>query len=100
MDIMRYTCKHVMTQRYMFAEPNCEVAIIKNKNNDILKQCEFAIVDKKDVLPTVHNIQNNRVFVENPPENISEMYGQLHENVCDLSSISRDYHSVFFLLVS
>ena len=66
-----------MTQRYMLEEPNCEVAIIKNKTNDILKQCEFAIVDKKDVLPTVYNIQNNRVLVENPQElkNISEMYG-------------------------
>ena len=61
-------CKHVMTQRYMLEEPNCEVAIMKNKTNDILKQCEFAIVDKKDVLPTVHNIQDNRVLVENPEE--------------------------------
>ena len=50
-------CKHVMTQRYMLEEPNCEVAINKNKNNDIQKQCEFAIVDNKDVLPTIYNIQ-------------------------------------------
>ena len=57
-----------MTQRYMLEEPNCEVAINKNKNNDILKQCEFAIVDNKDVLPTIYNIQNNRVLVENPQE--------------------------------
>ena len=57
-----------MTQRYMLEEPNCEVAIMKNKTNDILKQCEFAIVDKKDVLPTVHNIQDNRVLVENLQE--------------------------------
>ena len=40
-------CKHVMMQRYMLEEPNCEVAIIKNKTNDILKQCEFANVNKR-----------------------------------------------------
>ena len=82
-------CKYVMTQRYMLEEPNCEAAIIKNKTNDILKQCEFAIVDKKKVLPTVHHIQNNRVLLENP--NISEMYGELQENVCDSNNISIDY---------
>ena len=54
-------------------------------------------MDKKDVLPTVHSIGNNRVLVENPQElnNISEMYVQHQEDVCDSSSISRDYHSVF-----
>ena len=61
-------CKHVMTQRYMLEGPNCEVATIQNKINDILKQCKFAIVDKNDVLPTVHTNRNNRVFVENPHE--------------------------------
>ena len=71
-------CKGILTERFVAEGINCEIAIMENKTKDITQYCEFAIVHKENVLPTVHNLGNNRVLIENPQE--EEIYSRCADN--------------------
>ena len=61
-------CKSIITEQFIGHHHTCEYSIVQNKTNDIQQHCEFTIMKKKQLLPRLHNIGNNRVILENPKE--------------------------------
>ena len=44
------------------------ILIVQDKTNDIKQHCEFAIMEKEQLSPRLHNIGDNRVILEYPKE--------------------------------
>ena len=61
-------CKAILTEHFIGIHHTCEYSIVQNKTNDIEQHCEFTIMEKEQLSPRLHNIEDNRVILENPKE--------------------------------
>ena len=72
-------CKAIITEHFIGNHHTCEYSIVQNKTNNIKQHCEFAIMEKEQLSPRLHNIGDNRVILENP--NKEKIYRRCNDDI-------------------